>query len=656
MLAGTFMCRGFGANMRNDKRMSMNNEQMSMITNHGSRINDEGIPKTLISDHCSLSIERPQTRRGEAASPAKQAPNSNSQLLTPNSSSVPCNLSPVTSSPQTGRQDACTTKNGSAALPKHSNSYLLTPNSLGKSRAAGFTLVEMLVALSILIILMAAVGEIFSLAGRTVRVGQATLAAMSSVRSMESQIAGDIHHLDTNGFLVIRQRYYAPLWQQSVQYEPGDEVEDTAGNYYLCQQSNITQAGITTGPSVPANAATGGTVDWQTLTGSAGQYPIWRADQICFMETGDFHSRSGSGSGAGATMAGSLFSNKAIAWFGQLSASYGVSGLNYAGGAAPAIAGGVGGVDQYEQPYWSQDSWVPLGTPPSGQTSGQFYFGREQTLLLPFGGGTAGSDVYTDPFYDPANFASGSPGVSYFAPTSSGATEAAATATSSRLDAAYDSIPVPADLLSATITAGGGTGTIEGYVNGLPLVSPYYSLDDIADFLCYRHSTLISPSAVKNAVPTPAPPLPPPPGSAAMLNGYYRMAPIMLQGVPSFSVDWTDGSTGTFTGTNNGQAVSATAPDWYGLDGNSSPTTPTKNANGPQFPLAMGTLPAPYIPNKIAVYGNSPASFLGPVTYVFYAGNKALWPRALKITYCVTDPNNRLQGGRFVTQVVELPQ
>jgi type II secretory pathway pseudopilin PulG len=71
----------------------------------------------------------------------------------------------------------------------------------------------MLVALSILIILMAAVGEIFSLAGRTVRVGQATLTAMSSIRAVESQIARDVKHLDQNGFLIIRQRYYAPQWQ-----------------------------------------------------------------------------------------------------------------------------------------------------------------------------------------------------------------------------------------------------------------------------------------------------------------------------------------------------------------------------------------------------------------------------------------------------------
>ena len=134
-----------------------NDDNISMITDHGSRINNKEVPKTLINDQCSLIIERSQTRRGEAASPAKQAPNSNSQPPTPNSSSVPCNLSPVTSPlrPQPRGKDACTTKNGSAALPYSSNSQLLTPNSFVKSRKAGFTLIEILVVLSIIVLLIA---------------------------------------------------------------------------------------------------------------------------------------------------------------------------------------------------------------------------------------------------------------------------------------------------------------------------------------------------------------------------------------------------------------------------------------------------------------------------------------------------------------------
>ena len=39
------------------------NNSTSMITDHGSRINNKEVPKILISDHCSLIIERHQPRR-----------------------------------------------------------------------------------------------------------------------------------------------------------------------------------------------------------------------------------------------------------------------------------------------------------------------------------------------------------------------------------------------------------------------------------------------------------------------------------------------------------------------------------------------------------------------------------------------------------------
>ena len=128
-----------------------------MVDDQGSMINNKEAQKALLITHYSLLIERSQTRRGEAASPAKQAPNSNSQLPTPNSSSVPCNLSPVTSPPrpQPRGKDACVTKNGSAALPYSSNSQLLTPNSSGKSRRAAFTMVELLTVLAIMVIVAA---------------------------------------------------------------------------------------------------------------------------------------------------------------------------------------------------------------------------------------------------------------------------------------------------------------------------------------------------------------------------------------------------------------------------------------------------------------------------------------------------------------------
>jgi prepilin-type N-terminal cleavage/methylation domain-containing protein len=648
--------------------------------------------------------------------------------LTNNAGAVPCNLSPVTS-----------------------------------SRRAGFTLVEMLVALSILIILMAAVGEIFSLAGRTVRVGQATLAAMSSIRAVESQIAHDVKHLDTNGFLVIRQRYYAPIWQPGVQYEPGDEVQYN-GDFFLCQQPNLTEptpAGAAPfPPSVPAygNATPVSTTDWLLLPqpwsaalaysagttvvyggayyvcivpppgtttvmpGSSGSntvwklttgYPIWRADQIGFLETGNFQDRTGGVQFGNATMASDLTANKAIVWFGQLTASYGPAGLNYKTGAylsptdntRPATWNAAfPDQDQFEQPYWPQESWVPMGTPPSGETSGQFYFGRQAMLLIPAGtpagsaanpyygvippvGGAFGTTVYNNPFFPLSyNFPNSTDGAAAQNGGSSGYPvtiksetgvashqdeysalygNSYATVTSSRLDAAYDAVPEAGKgfTLSAPAPSGEamvsptGTGTVEAYVDGLadtPIASAANAaknLSAIADFFCYRRATLITPGASEIGRTT----LP----AQQMLNAYYRMSPIMLQGVPSFAVDWTDGASNDGTQANNTLypvPLPALYPtlNWYGIDGNTTSQSVPGNPGGPLSPVSGGSA-------QLAVLGNSQSASGSPtnvdsVTYVFYAGNKAEWPKALRITYCVTDPNNRLQGGRWITQVVNLPQ
>ena len=341
-----------------------------------------------------------------------------------------------------------------------------------------------------------------------------------------------------------------------------------------------------------------------------------------------------------------------------------------------------------------------MGTPPSGETSGQFYFGRQAMLLIPAGapagslynpyygvipsgGGAFGSTVYNNPFF-PLNYSTpnstdgtvaqngGSSGYPMTINSETGAAShqdeystlygnSYATVTSSRLDAAYDAVPTATagfTLLAPNgeaVNSPAGTGTVEGYVDGLadtPLATPVNAaknLTAISDFFCYRYSTLTTPGASEIGLTT----LP----AQQMLNAYYRMSPIMLQGVPSFAVDWTDGNL------NDGTQQYPTLPvpppvnptlNWYGIDGNTTPQSIPANAGGPTAPASGGSA-------QLAVAGNSSsapgyATNVTSLTYVFYAGNKSEWPKALRITYCVTDPNNRLQGGRFVTQVVELPQ
>ena len=468
-------------------------------------------------------------------------------------------------------------ESGSAALHNSSNSYLLTSNFSPSSspllithyslfienRRRGFTLMEMIVAMSILVVMMGAVGEIFQLASHAVRVGQGTLGVMANVRAAESQIRRDIHHIDSGSYLIIRQTYYAPLWQTGVQYEPGDEVQ-SGGSYYLCRVAN-------TSTVAPTTTST----NWQVLT--APNPLIWRADQISFIAHGQFHGRTGSYPGGTLSATDGLTSNSAAIWYGQFSASYG----------SKATPGGMGSAPAEQTPYWPQDTAVTAGQPPSGQTAGQYFFGREALLFDPSITSTPYEDTNFQTFGYPSSISY--PGSFYSTTASVTPTgETAAAITSSRLDA-----------------VGGSPAMVDGFLSRLPDTST--NLQTIADDYCYRFSTLVSPQASNQPATFP-------------LNGYFRMTPIMLQGVSSFAVDWTDGTYTTGT----------TPPllNWYGVD------------NTLTFPVGLS-----YV---------QPTTNKG--TYVFYSQNRQYWPKALRITYTITDPANRLQGGNAITQVVRLPQ
>ncbi|HMD55055.1 MAG TPA: type II secretion system protein, partial [Phycisphaerae bacterium] len=171
-----------------------------------------------------------------------------------------------------------------------------------KNRRA-FTLMEMLVALSILIIMMGAIGEIFRIAGNASASGQAMLNVMASVRVAQGQMAQDIGGLNTSGYLAIRQRWFIPVWQQNYQYQVGDEVVNTSSilsseknalpsfTFYVCLQ-----------PNSAASLNTNNATLWQSYTiatgvsspANSGATSIaWRADQVAFLANGNFQSRTG---------------------------------------------------------------------------------------------------------------------------------------------------------------------------------------------------------------------------------------------------------------------------------------------------------------------------------------------------------------------------
>ena len=97
--------------------------------------------------------------------------------------------------------------------------------------------------------------------------------------------------------------------------------------------------------------------------------------------------------------------------------------------------------------------------------------------------------------------------------------------------------------------------------------------------------------------------------------------------MPSFTVQWTDGTVN-----------SSGYLNWYGLG----------------YPLASNSADSEYTSSP-SIESLNGQDIFDPYVAVFDTTNRALWPKALKITYTVTDPNNELEAGRVITQVIRLP-
>ncbi len=481
----------------------------------------------------------------------------------------------------------------------------------------GFTLVEMLVALAILAVMMAAIGEIFSLAGHATRLGQATLKVMANVRAVQAQLAKDLGNLDTGGYLIIRQENYAPLWNPGgaspgIQYQPGDEVA-YGSSYYYCTKANAAAAANqpgtgaawqqywtplnitlawTSGTSytageevvydganylcIQANTASaanepgtaGGAPYWSPLP------PVWRADQLTFLANGNFQSRTGNSTGS---LVDYVTSSSAAVWYGQLIAQNATTAPT---AGSPLV-------------YWPQDAaypsspaWLVSGDYPSGENAGDFYLGRRVLLLVPSVPPALGAyAAYSNTtFGTPASGAVAGESPTYI--------------TSSRLDIATIT---PAAIEAAIASA-----------------ATYPTLASIADAFCYRFASVVTPAASEVAAGTPT----------QLINGYFRMTPIVLPGVPSFSVD-----VGYLNATGQLQ--------WYGPD--ALAITAANNPNPTLYPSW-----------PTAFYVSSDPD--GGSSLVFTQADRQYWPTALKITYVVTDPQNRMEGGQVITQIISLPQ
>jgi hypothetical protein len=117
------------------------------------------------------------------------------------------------------------------------------------------------------------------------------------------------------------------------------------------------------------------------------------------------------------------------------------------------------------------------------------------------------------------------------------------------------------------------------------------------------------------------------------LDGCFQMHPIVLRGVSSLKIDWTDGTTDDkgelawFGPTNfQGSAIDDQLSNFYSLDN-----------EGIEW---VFNDPDKYGQNYMAVFvGNRPGT----------------WPTALRITYHVVNSEHRLQGGRDFVVVATLP-
>lgn len=453
-------------------------------------------------------------------------------------------------------------------------------------RRGGFTLMEMMVAVSILVLMIMAIGKIFQDASKAVSLSQISMELFSNVRSAQDQIARDVSAIDRNGFLVIRSQYMGEPWDSTttpnkVEYVPGAQVI-YGGIGYVC----IKTATAGTPPSVGPN--------WQLSSN--------RADQICFVSTSAFANRTGNNSPN--PFADRTTSNGAVVWYGHLIFEGTPSRLAEMANNNSIVAA----IDKAlplnvtaASPPESMRGFDCATTPNVTPLDQDYVLGRHTSLLMAGNGSVA---TGTNSATNSVTMVDGKTTVLAFTDV------ILAPATSTTLVNVDGSVAhiTTSRIAIASLTPGQvmqnimNQVTTKGRGNPPPNGGARYE----ADNYCYRFKVLPNPYATE--IPIGGPP--------NLVNGTFRMHPILLQGCGSFKVEWTDGG--------------SSGLKWYGLPAGN---TVVKGDTTIEPPLANGD-----------VY-----------TAIFSFDNKTKWPKALKISYHITDAKDRLLGGREFTQVVALP-
>jgi prepilin-type N-terminal cleavage/methylation domain-containing protein len=439
-----------------------------------------------------------------------------------------------------------------------------TPNARADATGSvgGFTLMELMVSIAILVVIILGVGVMFSGASKAVGMSQATMEEMAGVRAMQQAIARDIQALDREGFLVIACRTNRP-W--------------------------------------PTNAA--------------NYDRVYRFDQLSFLARGEFPNRTGANTSSPFTD-GSVATGAHV-WWGQ----------------------GVMEVDASRKPDNSymvadQSATTPRDALPTGVISNggvntvkenECTLLRHTTLLFPKPNpmsnviSPAGQPVLAYP------------GIEHNEAALTGNEGMAAHISSSRYAVAAATSMDVMRMIGYERSSGGA-----------PSGAPEY------DYYTYRFRAL--DSVYDTEV-----------GFNPFVNGYFRSTPIVLRGVSSFRVDWTDGTVFPPNGSVTPPAdllQRGMQTKWFGPTG--------RDNNGPMraggtLQLETGDIDRGYgrdnssidtrmelAPAKIAAAG-----YGDDYVAVFGSHNKTLWPKALRITIHVA--NDRI-GGRDFVQVVNLPQ
>jgi len=453
---------------------------------------------------------------------------------------------------------------------------------------------EMIVAVSILIVIILAVGLIFSSASKAVGVSQKTLDMLSNVRAMQWQLERDLAGLDKNSFMVIRSGVF------------NDD-----------------------GPNNGTDR---------------------RCDLLTFFSHGTFAHRTGANSASSFTDGAPTSSHAIITW-GQLAlASSGSTWTNTGEYARNAHR------DRPTRQDWSVlRNQVPTGlkwNPDGSLNAADMILGRSAMLLLPRNAvngsmiiqGTTSMAAFQNVYSSSDSTRLEKLAIDWDSQANAVQPENVSSyITQSRVDVAAIIASQIANFFAN-----------DSAFKPARSVAPRFE----ADRFCFRRAALRSPHDDLN--PT---------------TGYFRMHPIVLQGVSEFAVDWTDGKevyalndVDVITGEvinnisdpthldYNGTFILIGTTKWYGM--NNPKVGPAGHLKKPpNTPDAANSLDL-----HDGTYSGSGRvtsdGFQTGDTYcaIFsYDTPKTKWPVALRFRYHLEDPSGRLEGGRGFVQIVKLP-